>query len=158
MLRHNGWSALATATLVGSALAVCVQAFPRQPDRKTEAGGTSPGGHIPARAGGAGAAEVQPIAEHPEQRLTAREQEFWGTLRTTLRQSEDRCTALERELHAVPRQLGSRLALSPAVITAEGAPSGAGAEGFPALPLPRDVEGLIGMPQTYTPRAAAILG
>ena len=158
MLRHNGWSALATATLVGSALAVCVQAFPRQPDRKTEAGGTSPGGHIPARAGGAGAAEVQPIAEHPEQRLTAREQEFWGTLQTTLRQSEDRCTALERELHAVPRQLGSRLALSPAVITAEGAPSGAGAEGFPALPLPRDVEGLIGMPQTYTAARSRYLG
>ena len=65
MLRHNGWSTLATATLVGSALAVCVQAFPRQPDRKTEAGGTSPGGHIPARAGGAGAAEVEPIAETP---------------------------------------------------------------------------------------------
>src|SRR5689334_6707814 len=89
MLRHKGWSALATATLVGSALAVYVQACPRQPDRKTEAGGTSLGGHIPARASGAGAAEVQPIAEHPEQRLTAREQEFWETLQTTLGQSED---------------------------------------------------------------------
>ena len=62
--------------------------------QEDRSGGTSPGGHIPARAGGAGAAEVQPIAEHPEQRLTAREQEFWGTLQTTLRQSEDRCTAL----------------------------------------------------------------
>src|SRR5215207_9479129 len=142
MLRHNGWSALTTAMLVGSALAVYVQAFPRQPDRKTEAGGTSTGGHIPARTSGAGETGVQPIAEHPEQRLTAREQDFEEALQTTLGQSEDCRTALERELQVVPGQLrclrtsnDERLEPSPAVITSEGAPSGAGGEGFPALPL-----------------------
>src|SRR5215213_9260433 len=101
MLRHNGSTAVAIAMLVGSALAVYVQAFLRQPDRKTEAEGISIGGHIPARTNGAGAAGVQPVIKHPEQRLTAREQDFRETLQTTLGQSEDRRTALEHERRAV---------------------------------------------------------
>ena len=76
MLRHKGRSALATTTLVGSALAVYVQAFPRQPDRQTQADATSMGGHILAQPSSAEAAEAQPITEHPEQQLPARRAEY----------------------------------------------------------------------------------
>src|SRR3954471_23461508 len=42
------------------------------------------------------------------------------------------------------------LALSPITATAQAEPDRSGAQAFPALPLPPPIEGLIGMPQTYT--------
>src|SRR3954471_18554987 len=164
MLRHKGRSALSTTTLVGSALAVYVQAFPRQPDRQTEADATSMGGHMLAQTSSAEAAEAQPITEHPEQRLTAREQDTRETLQTTPGRSEDPRPTLERERQAVRGQLGSlpisyeeQLERSPAVITSKGGPSSAGVEGFPALPLPPALEELIGLPQTYTAARSSYL-
>src|SRR4051794_8625753 len=151
MLRHKGRSALATTTLVGSALAVYVQAFPRQPDRQTEADATSMGGHMLAQTSSAEAAEAQPITEHPEQRLTARGEDTREALQTPPGRSEDPRPALERGREAVGGQLGGlpisygeQLGRPPAVITPKGAPSSAGVEGVPALPLPPALEELIG--------------
>ena len=164
MLRHKGRSALATTTLVGSALAVYVQAFPRQPDRQTQADATSMGGHILAQPSSAEAAEAQPITEHPEQQLPAPEQNTRETLQTTPGQSENPRPTLERERQAARGQLGSlqtsyeeQLELSPAVITSKGGPSSAGVEGFPALPLPPALQELIGLPQTYTAARSSYL-
>src|SRR3954465_4600573 len=164
MLRHKGRSALATTTLVGSALAVYVQAFPRQPDRQTEADATSMGGHMLAQTSSAEAAEAQPIREPPEQPPTAREKDTRETLQTTPGRSEDPRPTLERERQAVRGQLGSlpisyeeQLERSPAVITSKGGPSSAGVEGVPALPLPPALEELIGLPQTYTAARSSYL-
>src|SRR4051794_7030844 len=164
MLRHKGRSALATTTLVGSALAVYVQAFPRQPDRQTQADATSMGGHILAQTSSAEAAEAQPITEHPEQQLPAPEQNARETLQPTPGQSENPRPTLERERQAARGQLGSlqtsyeeQLERSPAVITSKGGPSSAGVEGFPALPLPPALQELIGLPQTYTAARSSYL-
>ena len=46
--------------------------------------------------------------------------------------------------------IAATLALPPATATAQAEPDSAGTQEFPALPLPPAIEGLIGMPQTYT--------
>ena len=42
------------------------------------------------------------------------------------------------------------LTLAPTNTMAQTGPDGAGSQVFPVLPLPPAIEGLIGMPQTYT--------
>ena len=46
--------------------------------------------------------------------------------------------------------VAAALMLLPANTTAQAEPGDAGSQVFPALPLPPAIEGLIGMPQTYT--------
>jgi len=49
------------------------------------------------------------------------------------------------------------LALSPITATAQAEPDRSGAQAFPALPLPPPIEGLIGIPQTYTTARSSYL-
>src|SRR5215204_7721787 len=49
------------------------------------------------------------------------------------------------------------LALSPTTATAQAEPDRAGAQAFPALPLPPAIEELVGMPQTYTAARSSYL-
>ena len=49
------------------------------------------------------------------------------------------------------------LALSPITATAQAEPDRSGAQAFPALPLPPAIEGLIGIPQTYTTARSSYL-
>ena len=49
------------------------------------------------------------------------------------------------------------LALSPGSATAQAEPDRSGAQAFPALPLPPPIEGLIGIPQTYTTARSSYL-
>ena len=49
------------------------------------------------------------------------------------------------------------LALWPVTTTTQAEPDRAGVEGFPALPLPPALEGLIGIPQTYTAARSSYL-
>jgi Transglycosylase SLT domain len=49
------------------------------------------------------------------------------------------------------------LALSPVTATTQAEPDRAGAQAFPALPLPPAIEELVGMPQTYTPARSSYL-
>src|SRR5215217_2037830 len=46
--------------------------------------------------------------------------------------------------------IAATLTLPPATATAQAEPDSVGTQEFPALPLPPAIEGLIGMPQTYT--------
>jgi soluble lytic murein transglycosylase-like protein len=49
------------------------------------------------------------------------------------------------------------LALWPVTATAQAEPDSSGAQAFPTLPLPPAIEGLIGMPQTYTAARSSYL-
>src|SRR5918993_5480626 len=49
------------------------------------------------------------------------------------------------------------LSLAPVITPAQTEPDHSGAQAFPALPLPPAIEGLIGMPQTYTAARSAYL-
>src|SRR5215218_1139939 len=49
------------------------------------------------------------------------------------------------------------VALSPVTATAQAEPDRAGAQAFPTLPLPPAIEGLVGMPQTYTAARSSYL-
>src|SRR5215207_3039540 len=49
------------------------------------------------------------------------------------------------------------LALWPVTATAQAEPDSSGAQAFPTLPLPPAIEGLIGIPQTYTPPRSTYL-